>query len=249
MINRRSLSLALSIILVLPLLCGCGSGAGSFSSKWEMEINELTGGKPTVHYIDLSVNGPKFYMHRKEPMELSSLGFGGEGTITQECDVVFDGKTLWEFNRKTYYEEGGTGGDSEEWNKEQENMILSMEPDSSALDIIRFWNIPKGLPTEQTGKDKVLGRDVNVLTSKQRSPLGADVVITLWIDPATKVMLKRQDSTGGESSGKGTSDSIFGRKYTCTEFSSNPGFPADRFVYKPKSTDKVEKMERYPFSI
>ncbi|MDQ7827287.1 MAG: hypothetical protein RDV48_31120 [Candidatus Eremiobacteraeota bacterium] len=240
-----------TLACALALCCGgCGGGAGSsFSSKWTIEVSELTGGKKSLHYIDLAVKGDKFFMHRKEPMEMESFGFGEEGVITHECDVAFDGKTLWEFNRKTSYDTKGDDEELDEWNKEQQNTVLKMEPDSTALEIIRFWKVPKGLPTERTAKDKILGRDVEVFTSRQRSSIGADVVLTFWIDPSQKVILKRQDSTGGESEGKGTSEEVFGRKYTCTEFTASPSFPKDRFTFKPGASQKVETLSRYPFSI
>jgi|GEM_PF-3247552 len=249
-VGNLCLLLTLFISAALYCLAGCGGGAVSnFSSKWKIEISEVTGGKKTEHYIDLMVKGNKFYMHRKEPFELAAFGFGEEGTVIHECDLVYDGKTLWEFNRKTYYEGNSPDEMVAEWNKEQENTAMKMEPDSTTIDIIKFWKIPKGLPTEQTARDTMLGRSVNVLTSRQRSPLGADMVLTFWVDPSSKIILKRQDSTGGESSGKGTGDSYFGRLYTCTEFTANPSFPAGRFEYKPGAGVKVEEEKQYPFSI
>ncbi len=235
-------------ISAFPAGCG-GSAASSFSSKWTIEISELLGGKKTIHSIDLMVQGDRFYMHRKEPMDMASFGFGEEGTVTHECDVVFDGKILWEFNRKTSYAGASADESVDEWNKEQQNTVMKLEPDSTALEVIRFWKMPKGLPAEQTAKDMMLGRAVNVYTSKQRSVLGADMVLTFWIDPVQKIILKRQDSTGGETEGKGTSDSVFGRQYTCTEFTANPSFPKDRFTFKPGTSQTVEVLTHYPFSI
>jgi outer membrane lipoprotein-sorting protein len=227
---------------------GCGGGAPRFSSKWTIEVNPFTGGKKQVHYIHLIVSGNRFYMHRTDPFELSSLGLGQEGTITQECDIVYDGKSLWWFNRKTTYDIKGAGSELDEWSKSQQSIVSRFEPDSTVLDVIQFWKMPKGLPVEQTAKDTIMGRQVTVLTSRQRSPLGADVVMTFWVDPQ-KIILKRQDSTGGESQGKGTTDAIFGRQYICTEFTANPSIPKDRFSFKPGSTDNVEELKRYPFEI
>jgi hypothetical protein len=227
---------------------GCGGGASHFSSTWTIEVNPFTGGRKEVHYIDLAVDGNRFFMHRKDPFELSSLGLGQEGTITQECDIIYDGKYLWWANRKTTYDVKGAGSDMDEWSKSQESLVSKFEPDSTTIEIIKFWKLPKGLPTEKTGQDKILGRDVTVLTSRQRSPLGADVIMTFWVDPQ-KTILKRQDSTGGESQGKGTTDSVFGRQYICTEFNAAPSIPRDRFSFKPRSSDRVEVIKRYPFEI
>lgn len=249
---------SLCCMAAILLMAGCtsaGSLAGAvnadnknFKSSWTMEISPLTGGKKEVHYIDLIVKGNRFFMHRKEPMEMPGMGFGPDYTFIHECDVVFDGKILWEFNRKAYTEIKGKVSEDSEWNSENNNSVVKFEPDKTALETIKFWNIPN-VPTEVTAKDTILARQTTVLTCRARSPLGEDTILTFWVDPSSKLLLKRQDSVGGQSSGKGTDESIFGRQYTCTELQLNPGVPADRFTYKPKSSDKIETLTSYPFTI
>ncbi|MEW6282007.1 MAG: hypothetical protein AB1758_25610 [Candidatus Eremiobacterota bacterium] len=227
----------LALLLLPCLLVGCGGVAGKvngskkFKSEWTVQLIPLTGSKRNLT-ATLWVNGDRFRIHKTETGKLMPM----DATVyVLESDLVYDGKTLWEFNRKLYPQ-----GQPDQ--AEQEG-TCKHEPSKDELAGMQFWKFPDGLPVEAEGSESVGGVSCTKYISRQRSALGTDLVFRFWVDEGRGVMMKRAVGTGTDSGGGG--DAVFGSTFTCDKLEMNPSFDSKDFEHTPSG--EAQPIEELPF--
>jgi outer membrane lipoprotein-sorting protein len=184
-------------------LVGYANGSHKVKARWNLQVHTLKGGLPETYVMQVWENGSVFRAHVNStvPSEI--------GPVAEECDILCDGKTVWQFDRKVLSEDGSEPMPNEHYTP----------ADPKMMDSLYFWHVPVA-PYNVDGTEKLLGRDCTRLKTTGKDITQNTVDVTCWIDPKLGYLLKRTNKSGEE---------FYGGQSECLEVEANPSFPAGHF--------------------
>ncbi|MBI3930269.1 MAG: hypothetical protein HY319_32330 [Armatimonadetes bacterium] len=229
---RRLFVLSL-VLFSFVLTAGCAGGikgkvnaSKDFESKWKVRKKGLAGGTRTIN-AELKVSGKKFAVHQvAEDMSVSALG---AIKIITESDIVFDGKTLWQFNIKTRVE-----GEPEVSSDE----VIKYVPEEGFEET--YWRIPDSVEVEEKGTEELDGKTFTVLEGRNWTALGTEAVYRILVDPELGYI---RNYTFGYAEGAGGEAKVPEREYECVDYDGNASFTGSEFSYDPGSKEVSEEQK------
>ncbi len=177
------------------------NGPHELMARWKLDVHGLSGGAPNHFDIQVWEKGSTFRAH------VNSTIPSMDGPSKEQCDILCDGKSIWEFNHR--YE------GSDEVTPPTQYTIA----DPNKVRWIYFWRLPE-VPFTKEGEKAVQGRDCVHLKTVTQDVTRATIEMHCFVDPKLGYLMKRSNSNAGET---------YGGQLECLEVQASPSFPAGHF--------------------